>query len=79
MFQTKYQIRNLNIIIKKSLNILQINTIWVDSMHHNYECGQLVVKNISNDGTLVLKECKITKPEYEAFSVGLGDKHVIKL
>ena len=48
-------------------------------MDLNCECGQLVAKNISNDGTLVLQECKITKPEYEAFSVGLGDKHVIKL
>ena len=48
-------------------------------MDLNCDSGQLVAKNISNDGTLVLQECKITKPEYESFSVGLGDKHVIKL
>ena len=49
-------------------------------MDLNCECGQLVAKSIiSNDGTLVLKKCKFTKPEYEAFSVGLGDTQVIKL
>ena len=48
-------------------------------MDLNCECGQLVAKSISNDGTLVLKECKATKPDYEAFSVGLGDKEVLKL
>ena len=48
-------------------------------MDLNCECGQLVAKSISNDGTLGLGECKITKPEYEAFSVGLGDKDVIRL
>ena len=48
-------------------------------MDINCECGQLVAKCISNDGTLVLEECKITKPGYESFSVGLGNKQVIKL
>ena len=48
-------------------------------MDLNCECGQLVAKCISNDGKLVLDKYKITKPEYEAFSVGLGNKQVIKL
>ena len=49
-------------------------------MDLNCECGQLVAKSIiSNEGTLVLRECKLTKSEFKAFSVGLGDKHVIKL
>ena len=48
-------------------------------MDFTYECGQLVAKSISNDGMLVLGECKITKPEYESLSVGLGNKQVIKL
>ena len=46
-------------------------------MDLNCEYGQLVSKSISNDGTLVLEECKITKSEYEAFSVGLGNTQVI--
>ena len=41
-------------------------------MDLNCECGQLVAKCISNDGRLTLQECKITKPGYESFSVGLG-------
>ena len=48
-------------------------------MDFNGECGQLVAKSISNDGRLTLQECKITKPGYESFSVGLGNKQVIKL
>ena len=48
-------------------------------MDLNCEYGQLVAKCISNDGILKLGECKITKPEYEAFSVGLGNKQVIQL
>ena len=48
-------------------------------MDLNCECGQLVAKSISNDGILVLQECKITKLGYESFSVGLGNKQVIKL
>ena len=59
---------------------MQIKEIRFYSMDLNCECGQLVAKSIiSNDGTLVLKKCKFTKPEYEAFSVGLGDTQVIKL
>ena len=48
-------------------------------MDFDCECGQLVARSISNHGELRLVKCKITKPGYEAFSVGLGDKHVIKL
>ena len=49
-------------------------------MDLNCECGQLVAKSIiSNNGTLILRECKLTKPGYKAFSVGLGDKQVVKL
>ena len=48
-------------------------------MDLNCECGQLVAKSISNDGIMVLNECKITKPGYEAFSIGLRNKQVIKL
>ena len=48
-------------------------------MDLNDECGQLVAKSISNDGILRLQQCKITKPGYESFSVGLGNKQVIKL
>ena len=58
---------------------MQIKEIWFNSMHLNCECGQLVAKSISNDGIFVLQECKITKPGYESFSVGLGNKQVIKL
>ena len=49
------------------------------SMDLNCEYGQLVAKSISNDGILGLQECTITKPGYESFSVGLGNKQVIKL
>ena len=48
-------------------------------MDFNCECGQLVAKSISNDGRLGFQECKITKLGYESFSVGLGNKQVIKL
>ena len=43
------------------------------------EFAQLIAKSISNDGELELDQCKITKPDHKAFSVALGDKHVIKL
>ena len=42
------------------------------------EFAQLIAKSISNDGELSLRECKMAKRDYEAFSVALGDKHVIK-
>ena len=59
---------------------MQIEHICFDSMDLNCECGQLVAKSIiRNEGTLILQECKLTKPGYKAFSVGLGDKQVIKL
>ena len=58
---------------------MQIKQILFDSMDLNGECGQLVAKSISNDGILGLQECKITKPGYESFSVGFGNKQVIKL
>ena len=48
-------------------------------MDINCEYGQLVAKCISNDGTLEVEECKITKPGYESFGVGLGNEQVIKL
>ena len=59
---------------------MQIKEIWFVSMDLNCECGQLVAKSIiSNDGELGLGNCNFTKSEFKAFSVGLGDKHVIKL
>ena len=39
---------------------------------------QLIAKSISNEGKLTISNCKITKPGYEAFSIELGDKHVIR-
>ena len=42
------------------------------------DCCQFIAKSISNDGKLTLHECNITKPGYEAFSVELRDKQVIK-
>ena len=48
-------------------------------MDLNGECGQLVAKSISNDGILGLRKCKVIKPGYELFSVGLGNKQAIKL
>ena len=42
------------------------------------DCGHFIAKSINNDGKLTLYECKMTKPVYEALSVELGDKQVIK-
>ena len=48
-------------------------------MDIDHEFTQLIAKSISNDGKLSLNDCQITKPDYETFSVALGDKHVIKM
>ena len=57
---------------------LQIKNIYLYSIDLDRDCGQFIAKTINNDGELTLKECKTTKHECEAFSVGLGDKQVIK-
>ena len=57
---------------------LQIRNIYLWSIDLDRDCGQFIAKTISNDGKLTLNECKTTKPGYEALSVGLGDKQVIK-
>ena len=57
------------------MQIKEINLKFID-LDHN--CGQFIAKSISNDGTLSLWNCKTTKPGYEAFSIELGDKQVIK-
>ena len=40
------------------------------------DIGQLIGKCIGNDGKLDLKECKISHPGCEAFSIALEDKQV---
>ena len=61
----------------KIFNVLQIKEIHLYSIDLDRDCGQFIAKTLSNDGKLTLKNCKTTKPGYEAFSVGLGDKQVI--
>ena len=48
------------------------------SIDLDHDCSQFIAKIISNDGKLTLWGCEMTKPGYEAFSVELGDKQVIK-
>ena len=58
---------------------MQIKEINISSMDIDNEFAQLIAKNISNDGKVFLENCKLTKPDYETFSLALGDKHVIKM
>ena len=64
---------------QNSLIALQIKEIDVRSIDLDRDWCQFIAKSISNDGKLTLDECKITKPGYEAFSVALGGKQVIKV
>ena len=57
---------------------MQIKEIDIFCMDVDNDFAQIIAKSVCNDGKLSLFESKITKPEYEAFGVALGDKHVIK-
>ena len=58
---------------------MQIEEIDISSMDIDNEFAQLIAKSISNNGKLSLVDCKMTKIEYQSFSVAFDDKHVIKL
>ena len=63
---------------EKILNVFQIKEIHFDLIDFDFERCQLIAKSISDDGILHFRDCKFTKPGYEAFSVELGNKHVIQ-
>ena len=48
-------------------------------MYIGNKFAQIIAKSISNDGKLSLDGCKITNSDFAAFSIALGDKHVISL
>ena len=57
---------------------MQIKEIYLGAIHLDTNCNQFIAKSISNDGKLSLWGCEMTKSGYNAFSVELGDKQVIK-
>ena len=63
---------------QKAFNVLQIKEINLRSIDIDHDCGQFIAKIITNYGKLTLSDCQTTKPGYEAFSVELGNKQVIK-
>ena len=65
-------------ISQKTLNVLQIKEIHFSSIDLDRVFCQFIAKSISNDATLTLSECKITKGGCKAFSVEIGDKQVTK-
>ena len=60
------------------LNVLQIKEIHLTSIDFDCDWCQFIAISISNGGILMLKECKITKPGYEAFGIELGYRQVIE-
>ena len=57
---------------------MQIKEIEFSSTNFDRGCGEFVAKSINNEGALTLHECQMTKLGYEAFSIELGNKQVIK-
>ena len=83
LFQTKAELFCYSALVQrvgfnhKPLTVLQIKEIELNEIDLDRGWCQFIGKSISNDGTLILFNCKTTEFDFEGFSAQLGDKQVI--
>ena len=83
LFQTKAELFCYSALVQrvgfnhKPLTVLQIKEIELNEIDLDLGWCQFIGKSISNDGTLILFNCKTTEFDFEGFSAQLGDKQVI--
>ena len=83
IFQTKAELFCYSALVQrvgfnhKPLTVLQIKEIVLYDIDLDLGWCQFIGKSISNDGKLILENCKTTEFDFEGFSAQLGDKQVI--